>query len=242
MERILSKTNKKIKAAFSLKNKPENEYLVEGFHLVNMAFEAKVLSTVFAIEDPHLDGVETYLVNEEIIDKLASTPSPQGIVGVVKRKDGAPLSSDRVLVLDRLQDPGNIGTLLRNAVAFGFHDVIFIDGTASPYKEKAIMATQGAGFYLNYRFLSPEKAVAELKEQGYAIIGSALRNSQPLEEANLPKGKVALIVGNEAHGMSDYLMEQTDINYRIAIETIESLNAGVAGGILMYLLSQASSK
>ncbi len=232
---ITSRNNPLVKKAFALKKDDSEFFLVEGHHLVEMASTYGLLEEVFALKDPHL-SVKTHLVNDSIIEKLSSTQSPEGIVGIVKKKKAKGISSPRLLVLDRIQDPGNLGTLLRTALAFSFLDVICLTGTTSSTKSKAIMASQGAIFGLNILYMNEEEAVALLKKEGYFLLGSSLDQAVELKEFAFPKGKIALIVGNEGQGMSTSLKKRSDANVKIEIEGIDSLNAGVAGGILMHAI------
>ena len=232
---ITSRTNPKVKAASLLKGKPGETYLIEGFHLVEMAFENGCLSEVFALEEPSFPFANVHIVTPEIIEKLALTSHPEPIVGVAKRKGEVPYACHKAVVFDRIQDPGNIGTLLRSALAFGFEDVLFLPGTCSPFNPKAIQASQGAIFALNLHFASSvEEGFDELREKGYRLIGTALsEKSVPSEGYVYPK-QFALILGNEGRGMCEFALNYCDDLLKISMQGIDSLNVGVAGSILMH--------
>lgn len=234
-DRITSRTNPKVKEAAAIKGKPAaGRFLVEGFHLCEMAYKANCLLEVFALEDPRLEGVDVHLVTEEIIEKLALSKSPEGIVGVAKLPQFQESEPKRILVLDRVQDPGNVGTLLRTALCFGFGEVIFLKGSALPYSPKAIASSQGAVFSVRIKVgVEAQGLVEGLKEKGYEVVGSSLSRSVNYETYKPNKGKVALILGNEGQGICGEILCKTDLNLLIPITGIDSLNVAVAGGILM---------
>lgn len=237
MEKITSKDNKRIKRAYALKGKPSDGlFLVEGFHLVEMAFAHGCLKEAFALKPIDYLGELQSIVTEDIIKKLSTSLSPEGVVGVAKEKEPAEISSDRVLLLDRIQDPGNMGTLCRTALSFGFRDVIATPGSCSFFNPKAIQSSQGAIFDLNLHRMDGAAAVGLLKELGYRIVFTALDSSTPAEGFAFPK-RICLGLGNEGQGMSDSLLALSDDRLRISMSGIDSLNVGVAGGILMHMAS-----
>lgn len=241
-ETILSKANGHIKELACLRKADSSLFLVEGRHLVEMAYEAKALVELLCLEDPHLDGVRTILVSEEIIAKLSSSKSPEPMLGVCKKVKNKVIRSEKALLLDRVQDPGNVGTLLRTALAFGFERVLSLQGSASFYNSKAIASSQGAIFKLGLQEkLSEAEAVALLKGEGYFLLGSALEGGAPFERLSLPS-KLCLILGNEGQGMSEALKRASDALAYIPIRGIDSLNVGVAGGILMQHLNSGVQK
>ena len=241
-ETILSKNNAHIKDLANLKKSDPSLFLVEGYHLVEMAFEANCLQEVLCLKDLHLEGIRTVITNEEIIQKLAFSKSPEPIIGVCKKIESKDISSEKALLLDRVQDPGNVGTLLRTALAFGFKRVLSLAGSASFYNPKTIASSQGAIFKLNLQEgLKEEEAVALLKNEGYCLLGSALEGGKSFNEIDIPS-KVCLILGNEGQGMSDSLKKKCSCLAYIPMSGIDSLNVGVAGGILMQHIISLSRK
>ena len=234
LDTITSRQNEKVKAAFALKKSPtEKAFLVEGFHLVQEAYEAGMLQEVFALIDPKFN-VPTHLVTKEIIDKLALSSSPEGIVGVVSYSKKMENQGGRVLFLDRVQDPGNVGTLLRTAVSFGFFDVIASPGCASFFSPKVIASSQGAIFKARLQSVSDKVAsLSSFQEKGYIVVASSLQDALPLESYEAPE-KLVLVVGNEGQGISKEILDLADKKVRISMANMESLNVGVAGGILMH--------
>lgn len=236
MERIASRSNARIKELCALKKGDSPFFLVEGYHLVEMASASHSLLEVFSVK-PYSGKEKCTLISQDVLQKLCASKTPEGIVGLCKKKEAKGLSSPRVLLLDRVQDPGNVGTLLRTALAFGFQDVISLKGTAGFYSGKVIASSQGAIFPLNLQEgKSEEEAVEELKKQGYFLLGSALENAVDYHSLPPMGEKICLILGNEGRGMSPYLLSHSGCNAYIPISGIDSLNVGVAGGILMEKL------
>lgn len=236
-DRILSKNNPRVKALCLLKLSPSADaFLIEGKHLCEMAYEAGCLREVYSLEPCEYGNVPLTLVGEEVLRKIAFAPSPSGVVGVASYRSPA-LESRKVLVLDKVQDPGNVGTLLRTALAFGYKEVWCTKGTASPFHHKVIASSQGAIFSLRILTdLEPLEVASEASRRGYLLLSSALRNAIPLKETEIPTGKFALVLGNEGQGVDEKLLEVSSRVIKIEMEGIESLNVGVAGGILMYRL------
>ena len=235
MIEINSLDNPKVKQAAKLKGKVGDRFLIEGRHLVEMAFEAGCLECYFATSDLGFP-VPGYLVGYRIIKKLSSSVTPEPVLGIARAKEGNRELGDKVLLLDRIQDPGNLGTLLRSALSFGFHDVIATSGTCSYFNSKAVQSSQGAIFSLNLLRLSEQEAVSLLAEKGIPLIGTTLEKAYDVRDFPFPK-RLCLCLGNEGSGVSRYLLSASSANVKIPIQGIDSLNVGVAGGILMYLCS-----
>ena len=237
LDKITSKSNPKVKEVCRIKDDPRAElFLLEGKHLADMAYEADCLLEVYSVKEVSYPGVKVTLVSEDVLKKLAVSNSPSLLVGLAKKAEIAP-KGKKTLILDRVQDPGNVGTLLRTALAFGYDEVVGLPGTASFYSSKVIAASQGAIFHLSLVEPSdPLIYIRNKKEQGYRIYGSALRNAVNLQDVPPQEGPFALILGNEGRGMDEKLLEECDLVIKIEMEGIESLNVGVAGGILMYRL------
>lgn len=224
---ITSLTNEKIKETAKLLEKKYRDktstFLVEGFHLVEEAKSAGLLIEVFTSDEK----VEGTLVSKDIIKKLSSTETPQPIIGVVKKPSPKTLG-DRVLVLDNVQDPGNVGTLIRTAIAFGF-DSIIVKGV-DVFSPKVIRASQGGIFKLNVVQVNDIKEI--IQTDSYEIFGAVLDKEAKLyNEVTLPK-KLMLVLGNEGQGISQEVINILDQKIYIPI-SFESLNVAIAGGILM---------
>lgn len=235
-ELITSKDNKRIKAAVSYLYGKGDCFLVEGFHLVEMAIESGLALSIFTLKD-YKSNVPTYIVTEQILKKLTTTKNPEGIVALCRKKDFNPNLGKKVLYLDEVGDPGNVGTLLRTALAFGYKDVILGKGSAGVYTPKTLMASQGAIFKLNIKE-SKDLGINEintLKNNGYYIMATDLKASVPPKEVDVNNKNFVLVMGNEARGVNKAIIDASDIRVRLEMSEIDSLNVGVAGGILMYL-------
>lgn len=236
LKSITSKTNPLIKEAFAYKKEAGEHFLIEGFHSVEMALMANLVDELFLLKEYPNCPLPQYLVTPEIIDKLAFTRNPEGIVALCHKPLKRPFDGTRLLYLERVQDPGNLGTLLRTALAFGFHDVFISKDGCSPYNPKALLASQGALFSLNVQLslTSSSEDIEALKAQGYFILGTALKEASAFESFHCPEGKLALLLGNEGQGLDEKVLALCDAKIKISMAGIDSLNVGVAGGILMY--------
>ncbi len=233
-EIITSRNNQKIKDAASYKDGKGDYFLVEGFHMVEMAITNNLAIAIFTIKE-YRSSVKTYLVNEAVLDKLASTRCPEGIVALCQKKKEEKITSKRVLLLDGLADPGNVGTITRSALAFGFLDVVLGPNVVSLYNNKALMASQGAYFKLNIiKSKDLRETISDLKKDNYQVFGTSLKSSSPLEEVNNSIDKMAIILGNEGKGVSEEVLSITDSNIRIEMGNIDSLNVAMAGAIAMH--------
>lgn len=235
MKRIDSKDNPKIKYLASLKDGKGDAFLVEGRHMVEEAIKAGRALEVYSTSEVEYEGVETYLLSEKAYAKITSLVHPEGIAALCEKSPAKPLSNERILVLDGINDPGNLGTILRTARAFGYLDVVMLPPSCSPYSSKALMASQGAVFMLNLARMEAEEAYPKIKEAGYKVLASDLRGKEPPEKFK-ETGKLALVLGSESHGIGEATRKHADIYTKIGISGVESLNVAVAGGILMHVL------
>lgn len=224
---ITSLANEKIKEVAKLLEKKYRDktstFLVEGFHLVEEAKNANLLLEVFTSDE----SVEGTLVSRDVIKKLSSTETPQPVVGIVKKPSVKELGN-KVLVLDNVQDPGNVGTLIRTAIAFGFNSII-IKGV-DVFSPKVIRASQGGIFKLNIIQTDDVKSFFAIND--HKVIGALLdKDAKTYNEIEVPK-KLMLVLGNEGQGISKEVISELEEKVYIPI-SFESLNVAVAGGILM---------
>ena len=233
---IESEENKIIKYVNKLKNskyiKSEKRFIIEGFHLLEMA-KKEDIDFVLTLEkiDSLDENIIQYIVNEKIMKKLSFNKSFSKVIAVCKIKDDPLIDGDFILYLDSLQDPGNIGTILRTALAFNCKSVISTS-LSSFYNQKCIQASQGAIFSLNL-IKGDVKMLLGLKKE-YQLIGTSLKEDTiDLKDFKRPK-KAILIVGNEGNGVSKEVLDIVDKTIKIQISNIDSLNVGIATGILLY--------
>ncbi len=238
MKEITSVNNPLIKELIKLKQKKyrdkEKKFIVEGYNIIEEAKDYITLIITSSKEDENiLPNVEHILVPKEIIGKLSETVTPQGIIGICNYVTLRENFEGNVLVLDGLQDPGNIGTLIRTAICFDFNTIYITDNSCDIYNEKVLRATQGGIFKVNIIRKNINDIIDDLKKKGYYIVGTSLKNGIPLNDINF-KNLNAIILGNEGNGVSKETIEQSNINAYIPINTsMESLNVAIAGGIIM---------
>lgn len=233
--KIDSRQNQKIKDLVKLSNpkfsKEAKLFKIEGFHALEMAKESGILKSVFSTEEIKGLEVPNYVVSSSIMESISSAKSPQGVICVCEYIKEKEITSNKVLMLDNVSDPGNLGTILRTALAFGYNDVILLGG-CSQYNEKVLQSTQGAIFKLNIVTKFDEKLAKE-----YEIFATEINGSVDLSTID-KKSKHILVLGNEAHGVSEKILKIASKRVRIDIKNIESLNVAVAGAIAMYELSK----
>ena len=243
MKELTSVNNDLIKSIIKLKEKKyrdiENLFIVEGYHLVEMA---KDYLTILFVTDKNdygkIKNIDYYLVNDAIINKLSQTKNPQGIIGVCKKKKEEEISSNNVMMFDNIQDPVNVGTLIRSALAFNCLDVILSNDTVDIYNDKVIRSSQGAIFKVNIIYRDLFDAIDALRDKGYKIYGTALNNATSMSDIRFPKKK-AIILGNEGSGVREEILSITDSNIYLDMnKDIDSLNVGVAGSIIMYEIAK----
>lgn len=241
MEVITSTDNKKIKNLCKLKEKKyrdeENLFLVETKHLIEEANKCGLLLEVIILdgEDLDIDVLKTY-VSLNVMKKL-SFISNSKYIGVVKKYEPYNYNK-RLLLLDNIQDPGNLGTIIRSASAFNIDTVVLGDNCVDLYNDKVIRASEGMLFQVDCMRKNLSSFIDELKENNYLIIGTNVINGINVTDFKYPD-KFAIIIGNEGKGISDEIKTKIDKNIYIPMnKKTESLNASVAASIIMYEMSK----
>ena len=236
MLEITSKNNPKIKDASSLKMKKVRQekglFLMEGLKNLDMALKYGVVKQIFtSVGLPKIgQDIETYKVNDEIIKKLAFSENPEGVVFVCEnlKPKKNPKEYQRIVYLDKINDPGNLGTIIRTAVALDYDAVILSEGSVDLYNEKTLAASKGSIFVIDAFY-------DDIKNyKNHKIIVSSL-NDKSIDLDECPKLKdFVLVLGNESHGVSEEVASLADYTVKIKMsENIDSLNVAVAAGILM---------
>lgn len=230
--KITSLQNEKVKYWTSLKEKKNRDkdccFLVEGNHLVDEAKELNLIIETISTDDDKAD----YLVSKEVMKKISDQKSICSNVAVVRFIPENKISGN-VLILDGIQDPGNLGTIIRSAVAFNFYTIILGDNCVDLYNPKVVRSTEGMIFNVNVWRRNLKEFIPSLKKMGYTIVGTDVIKGQNIK--NLEKKQMALVIGNEGQGVSSTVKELCDEFVYIKMnEKCESLNAGVASSILMY--------
>ena len=235
---ITSINNEYIKEISKLNEKKyrdkSNKYLIEGLHLVTEALKYDIIDTIIIREDfSYETDIKHIIVSNEVMKKLSDNPSIPKIMAIVYKKEST-IFGNKILLLDRLQDPGNLGTIIRSAVAFNFDTIILSNDTVDLYNSKVLRSTQGMLFNINILRQDLTSVINELKNNNYTIYGTKVDNGNDVKKIN-NTNKFALIIGNEGTGISDNILKQCDKYLYIKMNNnCESLNAGVAASILMY--------
>lgn len=235
---ISSQQNAKVKYAYSLKNskgrKENQQFLAEGKKSLELALKSGLVTDIFTIEElPNIpDSINQYLVPSDVIEKIAFSANPEGVVFVCNFIfNKKPAIMNKVVYLDHINDPGNLGTIIRTALALDYDAIVISKDSVSIYNEKTIAATKGA------LFLMPiiEGDIKDF-DSSYSVVVSTLNDkSQDLKDIK-PLDKFVLVLGNEAHGVCQDSIDRTDLMVKIPVNNIDSLNVSVAAGILMYYL------
>lgn len=240
MEVITSLDNKRIKNYSKLLNKKyrdeEGLFLVEGEHLVIEASKAGCLIEVIKCEDYEMDfDVTTTLVTYDVIKKLSNTLNPQKVVGVCKKLSDKEIGN-KVLLLEDIQDPGNLGTIIRSSVAFGVDTVVLSNNTVDLYNDKVLRSSEGMVFHIDIVKRDVYELVDLLHDKGYKVYGTKVDGGTDLKNVTV-SDKCVIVMGNEGNGVSSKLLDKCDEYIYINMKgTCESLNVGVATSIILYEL------
>ena len=236
---IKSVQNSKVKEYVKLMTQKKerdltSRFVVEGDHLVQEAYKEKLVVEVLIIEGRDcLIDVEPIYVSQDVMNKICDTKSPQGIIALCKQKPQEIKAYNRILLLEDINDPGNLGTILRSADAFNFDGIILSENTVDLYNPKVIRATQGAIFRVNVIRTNLIKKIEALKLSGMKVYTAHLAGI-PLSRVD-KEDKMAFVMGNEAKGISQTVFDT--VEDRLTIEmtgSSESLNVSIAASIIMY--------
>lgn len=215
-------------------------YLVEGEHLVEEAHKSGVLDKVIVLDGEDYSYDNIIYVSYEVMKAISSLDTPNKIMGVCKKKENIEIVGKRFLLLDGIQDPGNLGTIVRSAVAFNIDTIILSDDTVDLYNPKVLRSTQGMIFHTNIFSYDIVAFINILKSMGITVYGTDVNNGIDARElSSLDKTSFALVMGNEGNGVRKEVKELCDKNLYINMnENVESLNVGVATSILLYELGR----
>ena len=251
-ELISSRENQKIKYACKLQQSPafrekEKLFFAEGPKLCLELAKGCMNKVIYYTEHTaeqypeilNLSG-QQFVVTEPVAEKLAGVPSHQGVFGLFEIPEASLedfKAKGHYLCLEAVQDPGNVGTLIRSAAAFGFDGVVCNTKCASPFGTKALRASMGAAGRIPVVLVADmPQAIQSLREKGVFTAAAALYQSKPLSQTKGPfENGVALVIGNEGQGLTEQTIQACDIAVRIPIsEQVESLNAAAAGAVLTW--------
>ena len=239
---ITSLENNKIKKYLKLKDKKyrnqDQLFIAVGEHLVEEAFKLNKLFDLLVLDgfNYKIDFPYTF-VTDSIMKKLSDTVTSPKVIGIVKISNNKSILGHRVLLLDDIGDPGNLGTIIRSSVAFNITDIVLSPNSVDLYNEKVIRATEGMIFKINIVRRDLLDTIKELKEKKYLILGTDVRDG--IDASNIVSNKYALVIGNEGRGVSSEISKMCDKNINIEMnKECESLNVGVATSIIIYELNR----
>lgn len=247
---IESKDNSLFKETKKLKDRKnrlkEKKYIIEGFRLVQESFKAKCLIDYIVVSESglekldeylkeYLDQVKIYVMKNNLFSQLTSTEQPQGIIAVLNITDSTDnLDGEFYLLCDKVQDPGNLGTIIRTAHAAGVTGIILTKGTVDIYNDKTIRSTMGSIFYMPVIHDNDLSFLEELKSKGFKLVATSLEESKDFFDEDL-SGKIILSVGNEGNGISNEIFSLADKKVKIPMPGgAESLNVAVATSIILF--------
>ena len=254
MQTISSKDNELIKHIKKLKDKKErdlsNEYIIEGIKLIQEAIQenAKIKQIIICDDCEKTESIpkdlmyeiakqECIYVTNKVFDSITEVMNPQGILAIIEKQSKEIQIDDKqdiILALDDIQDPGNLGTILRTADSIGLTQILVSKGTADSYNPKVVRYTMGAIFRV--KIIECEdlvKTLKEIKKHKFEIVVSSLQTDNSIYDINYHK-KV-IVIGNEANGVKKEIQDLADKKIKIPmLGKTESLNASVATGIILY--------
>lgn len=256
MVEITSSSNNKFKYVKSLSQKKARqkygEYTVEGIKSVGDALKSEREVTALYVSQSFLqkeafdypENIPAYSVSDGIFEKMCDTSSPQGIIAVVKTENDKKCEIDiskSYIYCDSINDPGNLGTIIRTADAAGFDAVLLSPDCVDLYSPKTVRSSMGSFFNIDVFTNVTHEMLKNFKENGFSLFGGALcENTIDYREADMKKPSI-IIVGNEANGISDEVLSICQAVKIPILGKAESLNAGVAAAILMYELVRQRS-
>ena len=241
---ITSKDNEIIKNIKKLKEKKYrlDSYIVEGIKMVKEAISENQEIALIAIrEDFKIDfdtkNIKTVTISNKIFNDISDVKTPQGILAVIKKNQNNQIETNQeyILALDSLQDPGNMGTIIRTADSANINQIIINKTTVDPYSPKVIRSTMGAIYRTNIIEVEDLKAtLKEMKLKGFQIITTDLKATQSIYDINY-NNKTVVVIGNEANGVSQEILQTADKKVIIPmLGKTESLNASIAASIIIY--------
>ena len=251
---ITSKDNEIVKHIRKLKDKKyreeNNEFIIEGIKLLEEAINENAnIKKVIICDDCNLENdiynelkyeiakLDCIYVSEKIFEYISDVKSPQGIMAIIEKDNGnkeIDYNENVILILDNIQDPGNMGTILRTADSLNLKQIIISKGSSDVYNPKVVRSTMGAIFRIN--IIESEnliKTVKDLKKHKISVVSTSLDTNKSIYD--IEYNKTAIIIGNEANGVSQELQDLSDNKVKIPmLGKTESLNASVATAIILY--------
>ena len=242
---ITSLENEKIKNYVKLKDRKNRKltktFLIEGMHLVLEALKKGIVIELILEKDTVLPSeIPTIYVTEEIIQKISSLETPSNVMALCNMLPDSKILGEKIILLDEIQDPGNLGTIIRSSVAFNVDTLIISPDTVDIYNPKVLRATQGMLFHLNIVTMDLHAAIEEIKKNEIPVYGTRVEYGEDVRNLReKDKIKYALVLGNEGKGIDTSILGKCDKYLYISMnEFAESLNVAVATSIILYELNR----
>lgn len=237
--KITSMQNQLVKLYASLKQKKNRElhrlFILEGMDLLLEANKANAIKTILYVDELPLvnDSIEFIEVTPEIIKKISMQVTPGKFIAICKFLEEDLERGNYVVALDGVQDPGNGGTILRSAIAFGFDELLLSNDSFDIYNDKFLRASKGSIFNVKIKRLNLKNELEKRKNEGYQIITTSVVDSTSFDDFEY-QNKLCLVLGNEGQGISEEIFKLSSGSVHIPMSSkMESLNVGVAASIIM---------
>ena len=234
--------NEHIKEIKKLNNKKyrdlNGKFIIEGKHLVEEAIKNNLVEEILLLEGNNEKyDVKTNYVNGKVMKYITELDNPSKIIGICHKKNDK-IQGNHILILDDIQDPGNLGTIIRSAVAFNIDTIILSKTGVDLYNSKVLRSTQGMIFNINIVVSDIKEEILKLKNDNYKILTNNVEGGKLVKSIEKNQ-KFAIIIGNEGKGVSKEIKELSDEYIYIEMnKKCESLNAAVATSIILYELSR----
>ncbi len=242
---ITSIENEKIKNYAKLNNKKYRDetglFIIEGEHLINEAYKNNFIEKLILLENTNFKlDVDTIYVTKEVMKKLSTLDTPSNMMAICRMKSNNEIIGNKVLLLDGIQDPGNLGTIIRSAVAFNVSTIVLGTNTVDLYNSKVLRSTQGMNFYINIINADLVEVIDKLHREKFVVYGTDVNKGTDISDINLEnEDNIAIVVGNEGQGISREVYQLCDDYLHISMNNqVESLNVSVATSILLYELDR----
>ena len=236
---IESSSNKFVKYLTKLNDKKyqdlEGKFLAFGVHLVSEAKKSGYLEKAILLEE-NKEYENAILVSENIMKKITGLKTPPKALGLCNKIKPKEINGN-VAILDNIQDPGNLGTIMRSAKAFNIDTILINKGSVNPYNPKVVSASEGMIFHQNFIICDIKEKIKNLKKNGYKIYTTDVSGGTELEKIDFDK-KTCIILGNEGNGVSKDISLLSDETINIKLNSLcESLNVAVCASIIFYKLN-----